>query len=55
MNDLVTSPEDLVIKYKEDAQCTRSTSFETLLVSKLALHDNLGAYFLLNRMPPSSC
>jgi len=39
MNDLVTSPEDPTIKYKEDAHCTRSTSFKIVCVSKLAIHD----------------
>jgi len=39
MNDLVTSPEDPTVKYKEDAHCTRSTSFKIVCVSKLAIHD----------------
>ena len=39
MNDLVTSPEDPTVKYKEDAHCTRSTSFTIVLVSKLTIHD----------------
>jgi len=39
MNDLITSPEDPTVKYKEDAHCTRSTSFTIVLMSKLAIHD----------------